>query len=72
MTVRLNVGSPLSDCPLLCCGRTALEISEEEGSYASRFYHWFLESFKSFILLLVALLGLIETLAQLLAWRFLL
>ena len=72
MTVRLNVGSPLSDRQPLCCGRTAPEISEEEDSYASRFYHWFLESFKSFILLLVALLGLTETFAQLLAWRSLL
>ena len=56
----------------LCCGRTAPEVIEEEGSYASHFYHWFLESFKSCLLLLVALSSLIDTLAQLLAWRFLL
>ena len=72
MTVRLYVGSPLSVCPPLCRGRTAPEVSEEEGSYASRFYRWFLESFKSCLLLLVALPGLIDTLAQLLAWRSLL
>ena len=69
MTVRLYVGSPLSDCPPLRCGRTAPVVSEEEGSYASRFYRWFLESSKSCLLLLVALPGLIDTLAQLLAWR---
>ena len=45
----------------------APEVSEEEGSYASRFYHWFLESSKSCLLLLVAPLGLIDTLPQLLA-----
>ena len=67
MTVRLYVGSPLSDCPPLCCGRTAPEVSEEEGSYASRFYRWFLESFKSCLLLFVALPGLTDTLAELLA-----
>ena len=67
MTVRLYVGSPLSDCPPLCCGKAASEVSEEEGSSASRFYRWFLESSKSCLLLLVALLGLIDTLAQLLA-----
>ena len=38
--------SPFSDCSPLCCGRTAPEVSEEEGSFASRFYRWFLESFK--------------------------
>ena len=43
------------------------EVSEEEDSYASHFYRWFSESFKSCLLLLVALLGLIDTLAQLLA-----
>ena len=42
--------------------RTAPEVSEEEGSYASRFYRWFLESFESCLLLLVALPGLIDTL----------
>ena len=72
MTVRLYVDSPFSDCPPLYCGRTAFEGSEEEGSYASCFYRWFLGSFKSCLLLLVALPGLIDTLAQLLAWRSLL
>ena len=67
MTVHLYVGSPLSDCPPFGCGRTAPEVSEEEGSYASRFYHWFSESFKSCLLLLVAPSGLIDTLAELLA-----
>ena len=56
----------------LCCSRTAPDVSEEKGSYASRFYRWFLESFKSCLLLLVALPGLIDTLAQLLASRSLL
>ena len=42
-------------------------VNDEEGSYASRFYHWFLESLKSCLLFLVALPGLIDTLAQLLA-----
>ena len=72
MTFCLYVDSPLSDCPSLCCRRTAPEVSEEKGSYASRFCRWFLESFKSFPLLLVALPGLIATFAQLLAWRSLL
>ena len=45
----------------------APEVGEEEGSYVSRFYRWFLESFKSCLLLLVALPGLTDTLAQLLA-----
>ena len=63
MTVRLYVGSLLSDRAPLCCDRTAPEVSEGEGSYASRFYRWFLESFKSCLLLLVALPGLIDTLA---------
>ena len=49
----------------LCCGRTAPEASEEEGSYASRFYRLFFESFKSRLLLLVVLPGLTDTLAQL-------
>ena len=64
MTVRLYVDSPFSDCPPFGCSRTAPEVSEEEGSYASRFYRWFLESFKSFLLLLIALTGLIDTLEQ--------
>ena len=51
MTVRLYVGSPLSDCPPLRCGRTAPVVSEEEGSNASRFYRWFLESYNSCLLL---------------------
>ena len=42
----------------------APEVNEEEGSNASRFYRWFLESLKSCLLILVALPGLIETLAQ--------
>ena len=53
----------------LCCGRTAPEVSQEKCSYASHFNHWFLESFKSCFLLFMALPGLIDTLAQLLAWR---
>ena len=52
---------------LLAAAWTAPEVSEEEGSYASHFYRWFLESSKSFLLLLVAPPGLINTLAQLLA-----
>ena len=52
---------------LLAAAWTAPEVSEEEGSYASRFYRWFLESSKSCLLLLVALPSLIGTLAQLLA-----
>ena len=40
---------------LLCWGWTTPEISEEKGTYASCFYTWFLESFKGYILLLVAL-----------------
>ena len=43
MTVRLYVGSLLSDCPPLSCNRKAPEVSEEEVSYPSRFYRWFLE-----------------------------
>ena len=35
-------------------------------------YSWFLESIKNFLLLLAALPDLIDTLAQLLSWRFLL
>ena len=65
MTVCLHVGSPFSDCPPFVCSRTSLEISEEEGSYVLRFYHWFLESPKSCLFFLVALPGLIDTLAQL-------
>ena len=52
---------------LLAAAWTAPEVSEEEGSYASCFYRWFSESFKSCLLLLVAPPGLIDTLAQLLA-----
>ena len=40
-------------------------MSEEEGSYALRFYRWFVESIKGSLLLLVAPPGLIDTLAQL-------
>ena len=72
MTFRLYVGSPLSDCLLLCCSRMAPEVSQEEGSYASRFYHWFLESSKNCLLLLLAQPSLIDTLVQVLAWRSLL
>ena len=53
------------DCPFLCCGRMTPKVSEEEGSYASHFYRWLLESFKSCLLLPMALPGLIDTLAQL-------
>ena len=67
MTVCLYVDSLLSDCPSFGRGRKAPEVSEEEGSYASRFYGWFSESSKSCLLLLVALPGLIDALAQLLA-----
>ena len=63
MTVRLYVGSPFSDCPPFGCCRTVHEVSEKEGSYASRFYRWFLESSKGCLLLLVALSDLIDTLA---------
>ena len=56
----------------LAAAWTAPEISEEEGSYASRFDRWFSESSKSCLIFLVALPGLTDTLAQLLAWRFLL
>ena len=52
---------------LLAAAWTAPEISEGEGSYASRFYHWFSESSESCLLFLVAPLGLIDTLAQLVA-----
>ena len=37
VTARLYVGSPLSDCSPLCCGKTAPEVSQEEGNYASGF-----------------------------------
>ena len=53
-------------------GRTAPEVIEEEGSYASHFYRSFLESSKSCLLLLVVVPGLIDTLTQLLAGRSLL
>ena len=52
---------------LLTAALKAPEVSEEEGSYASRYYRWFSESFKSCLLLLAAPPGLIDTLAQLLA-----
>ena len=51
----------------LAAAWTAPEISEEEGSYASTFDRWFSESSKSCLLFLVALPGLTDTLAQLLA-----
>ena len=49
--------------PRLRCGRTATKVSEEECSYAPRFYRWFLEKSKSCLLLLVTLPHLIDTLA---------
>ena len=52
---------------LLAAAWTAPEVSEEEGSYASRFYGWFSESSKICLLFLMAPPGLIDTLAQLLA-----
>ena len=52
---------------LLAAAWTAPEVSEEEGSYALRFYRWFSESLKSCLLFLVAPPSLIDTLAQLLA-----
>ena len=57
---------------LLAAAWTAPEVSEEEGSYDSRFYRWFLESSKGCLLLLVGFPVLIDTLSQLLAWRSLL
>ena len=54
---------------LLAATWRAPEVIEEEGSYASRFYRCFSESSKSCLLFLVAPPGLIDTLAQLLAWR---
>ena len=48
---------------LLDAAWTAPEVSEEEGSYASRFFRWFLASSKSCLLLLVTLPGLIDTIA---------
>ena len=50
----------------------APEVSEEESSYTPCFYHWFLESLKSCVLLLVALSSLFDTLEQLLTWGSLL
>ena len=41
----------------------APEDSKEEGSYDLCFYHWFSESFKSFLLLLMALPSSTDTLA---------
>ena len=52
---------------LLAAAWTASEVSEAEGSYASRFYRWFSESSNSCLLFLVAPPGVIDTLAQLLA-----
>ena len=51
---------------LLAAAWTAPEVIEEEGSYASRFYRWFLEGSKSCLLLLVSPPGLVDTLVQLL------
>ena len=50
---------------LVAAAWRAPEVSGEEGGYALWFYHWFSESFKSYLLFLVALPGLIDTLAQL-------
>ena len=72
MTVRLNVGSPFRDSSPFGFGRTVPEVSEKKDSYASRFYRWSFESSKSCLFLLVALPGLTDTLAQLLARRSLL
>ena len=66
MTVCLYVAVHLVTIRI-CAAAGRPEVSEEESSYASRFYHWFLEGFKSCLLLLVALPGLIDTLTQLLA-----
>ena len=52
---------------LLAAAWTAPKVSEEEGSYAPRFYRWLSESSKSCLLFLVAPPGLTDTLAQLLA-----
>ena len=52
---------------LLAAAWLTLQVSEEEGSYASSFYRWFSESSKSCHLFLMAPPGLIDTLAQLLA-----
>ena len=60
MTIRLDVGS------LLASTWTAPEVSEEEGSYASYSYRWFSEIFKSCLLLLLPVPGLIDTLTKLL------
>ena len=57
---------------LFAAAWTAPEVSEEEDSFASRFYSWFSESSKSCFLFLVARPGLIDTFAQLEAWRSLL
>ena len=52
---------------LLAAAWTAPEVSEEEVSYASRFYRWFSVGSKSCLLFLVAPPCLIDTLAQLVA-----
>ena len=61
MTVRLYVGSTFSDCPPLCSGRAAGEVSQVT------FFPLVFAKFKSCLLLLVALPGLIDIIAQLLA-----
>ena len=33
----------------MCCVRTDPEISKKEGSYASRFYRWFLGSLEDLL-----------------------
>ena len=67
MTVRIYVAIHLVTVHLLAAVRTAPEVTDEEGSYASRLYRWFSESSKSCLLFFVAPPGLIDTLAQLLA-----
>ena len=41
--------------------RIATKVSEEEGSYASRYYHWFLKHLKELSLTSCTFNGLIET-----------
>ena len=52
---------------LLAAACTAPEVSEEKGSYASRYYCWFSESSKGCLLFLVAPSILIDSLTRLLA-----
>ena len=52
----------------LCHGWTAPEVSEEEGSFASRFYRWFRESFEELSFCGFARFNW-HSFAELLAWR---